>query len=122
MDKAQALHTFWSGFGLPAYDERTVPEDAPIPRITYTVSTDSIGNTILLSASIWYKSTSWEEITKKAEQIAEAIVKMIPPTIEIDGGRLYLYKGTPFAQRMSDDDDTIRRVFLNIEAEFLTAF
>lgn len=122
MDKAQALHTFWSGFGLPAYDERTVPEDAPIPRITYTVSTDSIGNTILMSASIWYKSTSWKEITEKAEQIAEAIVKMIPPTIEIDGGRLYLYKGTPFAQRMSDDDDTIRRVFLNIEAEFLTAF
>ena len=122
MDKAQALHNFWNGFGLPAYDENTVPDDAAMPRITYSVSMDSIGDSVLLNASIWYKSTSWAEASKKAEQIAQAIVEMIPPTIEIDNGRLYLYKGTPFAQRMSDDDDTIRRIFLNVEAEYLTAY
>ena len=122
MDKAQALHNFWSGFNLPAYDENFVPEDAPMPRITYSVSTDSIDNMILLSASRWYRSTSWEDISKKAEEISEAIVKMNPPAIEIENGRLYLYKGSPFAQRMSDPDDSIRRIYINLGAEFLTAY
>lgn len=121
MDKAQALHRFWSGFGIPAYDENSVPDDASFPRITYSVATDSIGGSILLNASVWYKSTSWREISQKVEAIAHAIVNMYPPAIELDEGRLYLYKGTPFAQRMSDDDDTIRRIYLNVEAEYLTA-
>ena len=122
MDKAQALHNFWSGFGLPAYDENSVPEDAAMPRITYSVSTDSIDNVLLLSGSLWYHSTSWEDISKKAEEIAQALVTMNPPAIEIDNGRLYLYKGAPFAQRMEDPDDSIRRIYLNLEAEFLTAY
>ena len=122
MDKAQALHNFWSGFGLPAYDENTVPEDAAMPRITYSVSTDSIDNRLLLSGSLWYHSTSWEDISKKAEEIAQALVTMNPPAIEIDNGRLYLCKGSPFAQRMEDPDDSIRRIYINLEAEFLTAY
>lgn len=122
MDKAQALHNFWSSFGLPAYDENTVPEDAKMPRITYSVATDSIDNKILLSASLWYHSMSWEDISKKAEEIAEALVFMNPPAIEIDNGRLYLCKGAPFAQRMDDPDDSIRRIYINVEAEYLTAY
>lgn len=122
MDKSQALEKFWNSFGLPAYDENTVPEDATLPRITYSVSTDSFENVISLNASIWYRSTSWADISKKAEEIGEYITKMIPPSIQIDNGRLYLTKGSPFAQRMNDPDDSIRRILLNIQAEFLTAF
>lgn len=123
MDKAQAIHSFWSGFGLDAYDELTVPEDATFPYITYNVKTDSIGNICLMSASIWYRSTSWKEVSDIAEEIAEYIVKMTPPSIEIDNGRLYISKGTPFAQRMSEpSDDMVRRIYININAEFLTAF
>ena len=40
MDKAQALHSFWSGFGLTAYDENTVPDGAQLPYITYEVEGD----------------------------------------------------------------------------------
>ena len=48
---------------------------------------------------------------------------MQPPTIELDNGRLYIAKGTPFAQRMSEpSDDTVRRILLNISAEYLTAY
>lgn len=122
MDKAQALHNFWSSFGLPAYDENSVPEDAVMPYITYEVATDSLGYAIALTASIWYHSFSWKEITEKTEEIATAIDAINPVGIKIDHGRLCIFRGSPFAQRMGDDSDKmIRRMVLNITAEFLTA-
>lgn len=122
MDKAQALQSFWASFDLPAYDSTTVPDNAQMPYITYDVVTDSLGNVVNMSASIWYRTNSWKEVSKKAEEIAEAIVKMSPPSIKLDNGRLYIAKGNPFAQRMVDEDDTVRRIYLNIQAEFLTAY
>lgn len=121
MDKAQAIHNFWSGFGLPAYDENTVPDNAQTPYITYGTATDSIDRAITLSASLWYRSSSWADIQKKADEIDKFIVSMRPPTIELNDGRLYVTKGTPFAQRMGDPDDTtIKRIYINLMVEFLT--
>ena len=121
MDKSQALYSFWSGFGLVAYDENTVPDDAVMPYITYSSSTDSLDGTLSLYGSLWYKSFSWKEISKKTEEIAKFIYEMTP--IRIEGGYLWINKGTPFAQRMSDpSDDLIRRMYININAEFLTAY
>lgn len=125
MDKAQAIHNFWSGFGIPAYDENTVPtgDNAPaFPYITYSVSVDSLGNMISLSASVWYRSSSWESVSKKVEEISEFIYNQKSP-IKIDGGYLWIVFGTPFAQRMSDpSDDMIRRIYVSVAAEFLTAY
>jgi len=118
MDKAQATQKFWESFGLPAYDENTVPDGAALPYITYQVKTASIDEPVYPSASIWYKSRSWEAISKKADEIAEAIRQM--PTIKIDGGRMFVTTGAPFAQRMSDEDDSIRRILLQVNIEFLT--
>lgn len=123
MDKAQALQTFWESFGIPAYEQTTVPESATMPYITYSVSTDSLDNVVNMYASVWYHSTSWKDISEKTEQIARYIVGMNPPSIKFDGGRLYIAKGTPFAQRMADpNDDMIRRMYLNIQAEYLSAY
>jgi hypothetical protein len=123
MDKAQALQTFWESFGIPAYEQTTVPETAKMPYITYSVSTDSLDNVVNMSASVWYYSTSWKDISEKTEQIARYIVGMNPPSIKFDGGRLYIAKGNPFAQRMADpNDDMIRRMYLNIQAEYLSAY
>jgi hypothetical protein len=41
-------------------------------------------------------------------------------TIPLDVGYLYLTRGNPFAQRMADDDDTVRRIYLVIMVEYLT--
>lgn len=121
MDKAQALHAFWSSFGLPAYDDSVVLDDgATMPYITYNVATDSLENVLSLNASLWYRSTSWEAISQKAESIAQYIAHMNPPAVAIEGGRMYVTKGTPFAQRMSDENPMIRRIVLNINVEFLT--
>ncbi len=122
IDKSQAIDQFWNSFGWTAYDESTVPDDAGMPRITYSVVTDSLGNPVMIPASLWDRSTSWERISKKCDEIASRLVSMVPPAIKLDNGRLYLTKGSPFAQRMQDEDDTIRHIYLNVDAEFFTAY
>lgn len=123
MDKEQALQAFWSSYGLDAYDELSVPDGATMPYITYGVSTGALGDPVQLHGSIWYRSTSWKIITRKAHQIEKDIGEYGHKIIELDNGRLYLTQGVPFSQRMSDpSDDMIRRIYININAEFFTAY
>lgn len=124
MNKAQAIQEFWSGFGLTAWDSTTVPtgDRAPdFPYITYNVTTDRMDSDVQLSGSVWYYSSSWREVELKVAEIAESLGvggKVIP----LDDGYLWLNIGYPFAQRLSDPDDMVRRIYVTINAEFLTAF
>lgn len=123
MDKSQGLQSFWETFGIPAYDELTVPDNAVMPYITYSNVTDSLGSPVPLTGSIWYHSTSWEEITKKADQISEYVNVLGFALVKLDNGYIYITKGNPFAQRMSDDSDSmIRRIYINLMAEYLTQY
>ena len=116
-DKWTALHTFFNGFGITAYDENTVPESAEMPYITYEAQTASLDEVLLLSASIWYRSNSWADISQKAEEISEAIGG--GHGVSYDSGRLWVTKSAPFATRMSEpSDEKIRRIVLQITAEF----
>lgn len=119
MDKAQALQQFWGSFELPAYDANTVPDDADLPRITYEVVEDAIDSPVQINASLWYRGTSWAEIEQKTMEVATFIGRG-GEVIKIDGGYAWIKRGEPFAQRMSDEDDTIRRMYLTTEVEFLT--
>lgn len=123
MDKAQALHSFWSSFNLPAYDQLTVPDNAQMPYITYVGVVDKIGSPVALTGSIWYRSSSWKDISEKADEISERINRYGHSVVPFDNGYLYLTGGNPFAQRMSDDtDNMIRRIYINIMAEYITAY
>ena len=121
MTKAAAIYQFWNSFGLTAYEENTVPHDAVFPYITYQLVTDSFGLEIQITASLWYRSESWTAINAKAEEISQTISrggKIIP----CDGGAIWLKRGQPFAQSMGDEsNDLIKRKYLNITAEFMTA-
>lgn len=121
MTKAAAIYQFWNSFGLTAYEENSVPDDAAFPYITYQLVTDSFDREIPITASIWYRSESWAGINAKAEEISQKISrggKIIP----CDGGAIWLKRGQPFAQSMGDEsDDLIKRKYLNITAEFMTA-
>lgn len=123
MDKEQAIHNFWSSFGLPAYDENTVPDNAEMPYVTYAVSVGPIDDVQLLSGSLWYRSYKWEEISQKCEEIAKFLNDHRPYTVKIDDGFLWISYGSQFARRMNDpSDDMIRRIYLNLDAEFLTNY
>ena len=123
MDKAKALHAFWSSFDLLAIDEQSAYDtrmELPDNYITYEVQTANFGNPVALTASLWYAATSWKDISLKAEEIAEYIGwggKLIP----IDGGYIWIKLGQPFAQRLDGEKDTIRRIVLNISVDFLSA-
>lgn len=117
MDKWQSLHLFWGGFGLTAYDENTVPDNTTLPYITYSASVADFDEAVYMTASIWYRSNSWTEVSQKAEEISNLIGGGFG--IGYDGGRLWVTKGTPFAQRLADESDPqIRRIILQITAEF----
>ena len=118
MDKVQALHQFWSSFGIKAYDESSVPSDAQLPYITYDVAIDSFGSDVAMSASLWYYGTSWADITRKSFEIAE-VLNNGGKTISYDGGLLWIKKASPFMQRIGDTNDMIRRVLINISAEYI---
>ena len=121
MTKASAIYQFWSSFGLTAYEENTVPTDAAFPYITYQLVTDSFDREIPLTASIWYRSESWTAINAKTEEISQKISRG-GKIISCDGGAIWLKRGQPFAQNMGDEsDDLIKRKYLNITAEFITA-
>ena len=121
MTKAAAIYQFWNSFGLTAYEENTEPDDAKFPYITYQLVTDSFDREIQLTASLWYRSESWTAINAKTEEISQKISrggKIIP----CDGGAIWLKRGQPFAQNMGDEsDDLIKRKYINITAEFMTA-
>ena len=121
MTKAAAIYQFLNSFGLVAYEENTVPTDAVFPYITYQFVTDSFDREVSATASLWYRSESWTAINAKTEEISQTISrggKIIP----CDGGAIWLKRGQPFAQNMGDEsDDLIKRKYLNITAEFITA-
>lgn len=135
MNKQQAYNSFWSGFGVLAFEENSVPDDDVIaemvkdglaaskyPYITYQVLIDDIDGSIYPSASIFDKATSWERSDLLCNLISERIQNM--GTIPLDnGGRMFITKGSPFAQHMFEDGDiSIKRILLNLGVEFFTEY
>lgn len=132
MNKQQAYNVFWRQFGVLAFEENTVPDEQTIqklidageaesryPYITYQVLTDDISGAVFPTASIWDKSNSWEKADILSNQIAGYIQSM--NTIKLDDGRMYITKGSPFAQHMGEEGDpSIRRIILNIGVQFFT--
>ena len=123
MTKAQAIYQFWAGFGLPAYDNQSVPDNATLPYITYETMTGAIGAQMAMTADVWYRSTSWKAVSDKVDEIALKIATM--DAVKIDTGYMYITvpELSPFAQRLADpDDDMIKRISLNVNFEFLTSY
>ena len=121
MTKAAAIYQFWNSFGMTAYEENTVPNDAAFPYITYQLVTDSFDREVPVTASLWYRSESWTAINAKTEEISQKISRG-GKIISCDGGAIWLKRGQPFAQNMGDESDNlIKRKYLNITAEFMTA-
>ena len=125
MTAEQAIHRFWSMFGLTAYEENAVPtgDDAPkFPYITYSVAISGFNEETQLPASIWTRSTSWVLANSMADSIMQYI-GLGGKILKCDGGCIWIKRGSPFSQSMGDPSDSlIKRKYINITAEFLTAY
>lgn len=132
MTKEEALYQFWSGFGIPAIEENSVPSSGDkspnFPYISYQSVTDSFNNDVALSASIWDIDvigqgdipghSALRFVSEKADEISRAIGR----GGKVVGGIVWIRRGTPFAQNIRvEENDAIKRKYLNITAEFLTA-
>lgn len=125
MTKAEAIHGFFAGFGLPAYEEHSVPaytdaaqtEPTKPPYITYQfASSDFFGGAVALTADVWDLSESW----KLVEAVCDAISRAVTPfcRLSCDDGCIVVTKGSPFAQHIGDD--VYKRAYLNLYFTFIT--
>ena len=119
MNAEQAIHAFWESFNLPAYDEYSVHEDAVLPYITYSFSYDTFGGTVPMSASVWYRSTSWLEVIAKAREIADSIGRS-GKQLHTDNGCLWIMLDNPAYQRLGDEDKDIKRIYFNVWCDYIT--
>lgn len=109
---AQALYEFFSGFGIPAYAENTVPDDAQLPYITYPLKEPEWNQKTTFYAIVYYRhQTSNYESLAKADEIAGAIGTGI--VLPIRGGYLALWPETPLIQSMPPDED-VRAAYINL--------
>lgn len=125
MDKWEGLQSFWESFGIPAYDENSVPDDATMPYITYQAAVGGFEDIVPLSASVWYYGTSWKDASQKVDEISRRLAGWTLVKLD-DGQYIFLAKqrDSQFAQRMADeaDNDLVKRIYLTLFAEFFTRY
>ena len=109
---AVALKTFFSGFGIPAYTTGSVPDDAELPYITYSLAEPEWGQKATMYAQVWDRSRSNTYILQKADQITAEIGegKVIP--YDEGTGYLVIWPETPLVQLMTDGD--FRSAYINL--------
>ena len=107
---AEALKTFFSGFGYPAYQENSVPDDVSLPYIAYSLSEPEWNQKASMYVRVWDKTTSNERITRIADQITAAIGES--KRIDFDGGHLVIWPETPLTQIQADGD--FRYAYINL--------
>lgn len=129
IDRWQAQDVYWNSFGLPAYNEQTVPSSVPdgnggmtptkMPYITYEIVSGSLDGVMSVNASVWFRGTSWVDVCRQTDKMAA----MADQQIKIVDGYVKFRKSPEyFAQPLTDPhDDKVRRMRLNVEVEFLTA-
>ena len=107
---AVALKTFFSGFGLPAYQVNTVPDDVELPYIAYSLNIPEWTQKATLYAQVWDRSTSNIGIIRVADQITAAIGEGVK--IPLEDGYLVIWPETPLVQIMVDGD--FRSAYINL--------
>lgn len=120
MTKEAALNNFWNGFGIPAYPNTAVPEDAVLPYITYEVQTSSyLGLPVNAAVNLWYYTSSEKTPNAKADEIGKAIGE--GQLLKCDDGIIWVLKGDPWCTNQTgEEDNNIKLRFLNVKYKYFT--
>ena len=123
-DRWEAQYGFWASFGIPAYEESSVPDRDELQRlgitnyITYQPMSAGFDRDTSGGASIWTRSDSWYQADTLADTI-EARLKNGGEVVPYTGGMMWITAEAPFAQNLGDpDDDKIKRKVLNVVWHF----
>lgn len=106
---------------IPAYASTSVPDDAQLPYITYTVLTAAFGEpSCSLTVNIWCRTTSEAEPNAYAREMGK-IVPRGGTLVACDDGGIWIRRGSPWCISYNDDTDSnIKRRYFNVTAEYLT--
>lgn len=107
-DLHRTLYNFWASFGLPAWHQDTVPEEAPLPYITFQVASGEALSATILSATAWFRDEGQgvnAQIAAVLDQIAAAVPNSGTVLKTADGYMaLYRNSGT-FQSYVQDETD-----------------
>ena len=88
---------------------------------TYTPTFDSFsGSPVSLTINLWAYTSKEKPLNDAANALAKA-VGYGGKAVKCDGGYIWLRRGSPWVQNLYEDDDNIKRRYINMTAEYLTA-
>lgn len=123
-DRWEAQYNFWASFGIPAYEESSVPDRDELKRlgitsyIAYQPVSAGFDQDVSGGASIYTRADSWLQADTLADAI-EARLKDGGEVVLYTGGMIWVTAEAPFAQNLGDpDDDKIKRKVLNVVRHF----
>lgn len=99
---SKALYQFFSGFGIPAYGNDDVPDDAELPYLTVYFSEPEWNTKASGYCQVWYRTNQRAKVNAKADAIAGAIAAK--PRLECDGGYIVLWPENPLVQPINDGE------------------
>lgn len=110
---AKMLNTFWNSFGIPAYVEEHIPDEADVPYITYTQSIPDWNATSSMQARVWYKGNSFTALNAKVEEIGNTIGHGY--SMHDDQNLVVIHKDDNFYNiQPFPEDSKIRVAYLNL--------
>ena len=111
MTSAEAFQRWLESFGLPVYASSSVTSDTKLPYVTYDWATgDILSGEVNETVNLWYRTTS--------EAVPNATADggvMLP----YDCGGMWLKRGSPFCQSVTEDGGNVKRRYINIDIEFI---
>ncbi len=117
--KAAAIQSLLERVGIPVYTASSVPDDAEMPYMTYTPVNDSFDHETSLIANIWCYGDGEVEPNALAQTLSELIGRG-GRVIRCDDGAIWVKRDQPFCQAVTDEDDKVKRRYINLIVEFLT--
>ena len=112
MTKGAALQQFFGQF-MTAYATNAVPDDVTLPYLTYDAVFDAWGGeSVSLTVNMWFHTTSEAVPNAKAQELSD-VLGIGGKLLQIDGGYIWLKRGSPFCQALADDtDNNIKRRYV----------
>jgi len=112
INTAQALYDFWSSFGIPAFTTQSIPDDAFLPYITYSLVETEPTEPATHYAQVYYRSTDNTALLSMVDRIKAAIGT--GKRLECDGGLVVLRPSTPYVQMQGTDENQYAYINLQI--------
>ena len=106
IDIAQALYSFFSSFGVPAYAEGSVPDNAQLDYWTYQLKEPEAGENCSLSARYWSNSTSFAKSVEMKNALKQRIERGY--SIHTGNGAIWIWPDNPFYQNQPSDEPGLK--------------